>query len=243
MMTMKKYVHILAVAAMAALPFALTSCDDDPYWDGPRDDWGWVDGYDNWGWDNNYNDQYDSDNNELVQMAQTLCGEWDGTMTYSEVLSDGSRQTSEFRANMEFYQYGTSGNSLSGNGTEVDYVLDANNNVSDSQTLKFSWYIDEQTGNIYIRYRNSGTTFVLDSGSTMYGFHLGAEQGYDVDTFFGYMIGTNTDDVIYIDLKRQNTTSYAKASGKTLTPATSLFGTAQTRQSIIPAGQQRLLKR
>lgn len=240
---MKKLTHMMAVAAMAALPFALTSCDDAPWYDGPHDDWGWVDNYDGWGWNGNYDNQYDSNNNQLVKMAQTLCGEWDGTMQYSEVLSDGSRQTSEFRADMEFYQYGSTGNSLSGQGTEVDYVCDANGNVTDSQTLKFSWYIDEQTGNIYIRYKNSGTTFVLDQGSRTYSFHLGPEQGYQNDTFYGYMIGTNTDDVIYIDLERVNTTSYAKAVGKTMTPTGSTFGTVQTRQSIIPAGQQKLPKR
>ena len=55
----------------------------------------------------------------------------------------------------------------------------------------------------------------MDHGSSQAGFHLGAEKGYDVDTFWGYMIGTGSSkgDVIYIDLKRINQTSQAKAFG------------------------------
>ncbi len=55
----------------------------------------------------------------------------------------------------------------------------------------------------------------MDHGSSQAGFHLGAEKGYDVDTFWGYMIGTGKvkGDVIYIDLKRVNPTSQAKAFG------------------------------
>ena len=53
----------------------------------------------------------------------------------------------------------------------------------------------------------------MDYGSSQAGFHLGAEKGYDKDTFWGYMIGTGSSkgDVIYIDLERVNQTSQAKA--------------------------------
>lgn len=59
----------------------------------------------------------------------------------------------------------------------------------------------------------------MDHGSSQAGFHLGAEKGYDVDTFWGYMIGTGKvkGDVIYIDLKRINQTSQAKAFGSSKT--------------------------
>lgn len=222
---MNKFTHTLAMVAVAALPFSMTSCDDDPWFhDGPHDEW----------------------DNDLIEMAQVLCGEWDGTMTYYEALSDGSRQQYEFYANMEFYQYGNSSNSLSGNGVEVDETRDANGNVTDSQTLKFSWYIDEQTGNIYVRYENSGSTFVLDNGSTTYGFHVGPEKGHRNDTFYGYMIGTNNDDVIYIDLERVNSSSYAKAAnGKTVTPASSIFGSATSHFDALRSGSsvQQLINR
>ena len=64
----------------------------------------------------------------------------------------------------------------------------------------------------------------MDHGSSQAGFHLGAEKGCDVDTFWGYMIGTGSvkGDVIYIDLKRVNQTSQAKA-----------FGTSKTHEKTI----------
>lgn len=239
---MKKLLHILALAAVVAMPFSMTSCEDHP-WD-EYDKWGWVDNYDSWGWDNNYDDQYDSNNSTLVQMVQTLCGGWTGTMTYSEVLDNGTRENSQFYTDMEFYQYGTSANSLSGHGVEYDYTLDDNGNIKEDQTLRFTWYLDERTSDIYIKYTNSGMIFVLDAGSSQYGFHLGYEQGYTNDTFYGYMIGTNSDDVAYIDLERINTTGNMKAAnGKTVTKSKATFGPAATRTSIINGGQQRLLKR
>lgn len=78
--------------------------------------------------------------------------------------------------------------------------------------MDFSWYI-EDNGDIYIKYKNSGATFVLDYGSSQAGFHLGYEKKKGYDTFFGYMIGTGSvkGDVIYFDFKRLNDTNNAKA--------------------------------
>ena len=80
------------------------------------------------------------------------------------------------------------------------------------------WYIDDNY-DIYIKYKNSGATFVMDYGSSQAGFHLGYEKGHDKDTFWGYMIGTGSSkgDVIYIDLERVNQTSQAKAFGSSKT--------------------------
>ena len=82
--------------------------------------------------------------------------------------------------------------------------------VEDSQTLEFTWYIDNN-GDIYIRYAKSGATFVLDAGASQTGFHLGEEQGRDRYTFYGYMIGVGNakGDIINFDFE-EVPTGFAK---------------------------------
>ncbi len=46
---------------------------------------------------------------------------------------------------------------------------------TEPQTLKFTWYIDNN-GDIYIRYNDSGATYVMDVGAHQYGFLLGARR-------------------------------------------------------------------
>jgi hypothetical protein len=232
---MKKISSYLAMMLLATLPLAFTSCDDDP-WNG-YDNSNWYDEYDSYSWNNNYNNEYDSHNNSLLAEAQMLCGEWQGGMKYQYTASDGTRQTAQFDADMMFYQYGTSNNSLSGNGVEID------KNGDQSQTLKFVWYIDEKTMDIYIKYADSKNVYVMDANSSNYGFHLGVENGKNVDTFWGYMIGTNTDDVIYIDLERVNA-SNAKAMTRSAEAmkAESSFGIGKGL-NIIPDGERKLIKR
>ena len=160
----------------------------------------------NYNWNNNYNNQYNSSNNQLVAVAQTLTGEWEGDMIY-EYTNDQTHQRvrDQFKANMKFFQYDSSTNSLSGNGVEVD-----TNSKGETQTLNFSWYVNND-GNIYIKYTKSGTIFVLDKNKGKDGFHLGYEQGKGYDTFFGTGYSTNTTDVLKLDLARQRPAS-AKAS-------------------------------
>ena len=118
-------------------------------------------------------------------MAQLLTGEWYGPVTYSALSNDGqSRETYEFFADMKFFQYAYSRDALSGEGIEVDYVYNNDGSVADQQHLEFSWYIDDNY-DIYIKYKNSGATFVMDYGSSQAGFHLGYEKGHDQDTFWG----------------------------------------------------------
>ena len=128
---------------------------------------------------------------------------------------------------MIFYQNKNNRNSLSGNGIEIDYATDGSD---DQQTLKFSWYIDNN-GDIYIKYA-SGATYVMDANASQYGFHLGAEQGKRYDTFFGYMIGTGMakGDIMYIDLER-NSANGARAS-RSSTSAGSSFGKGTSRTPI-----------
>lgn len=211
---MKKVYSLLTMAVIAAMSLTMTSCDGDDYW---YDPYGWYDHYDDWGWSNNdWNNgwQGGSQNSDLVDMAQLLTGEWYGPVTYSYLSDDGqSRQTDEFYADMKFFQYANTRDALSGEGVETDYKYNDDGSVAGQQTLEFNWYIDDNQ-DIYIKYKNTGATFVMDHGSSQAGFHLGAEKGYDVDTFWGYMIGTGKvkGDIIYIDLLRQNTVNNSKVA-------------------------------
>ncbi len=234
---MKKLKLLMTAVATAALSLSLTGCDSDP-WDHDhynwRDPYAWYGDYggSSWGWsDNSWNDnKQDSEDNTLLEMAQTLCGEWEGEMDYSYLNDDGDSRTTEvFLANMKFFQYNNSQNALSGNGVETDYEIDSNGNTTgNTKTLEFSWYI-EDNGDIYIKYTGSGATFVMDYGSSQTGFHLGAENGKNADTFYGYMIGTGSvkGDVIYINLERKNQVS-SRSAAKT----SAAFGKGFTFQPL-----------
>lgn len=231
---MKKMKKILMLMAVAVTSFTFTACDDDPwdddyYW---HDDYGWYDDYNHggWGWDQGGWNQgaQGSQNPRLLEEAQTLVGDWYGNVQLSELASDGnSRNNYQFDANMIFYQDKNNRNSLSGNGIEIDYATDGSD---DQQTLKFSWYIDNN-GDIYIKYA-SGATYVMDANASQYGFHLGPEQGKGDDTFFGYMIGIGMakGDIIYIDLER-NSSNGARAS-RSSTSSGSSFGKGTSRTPI-----------
>lgn len=202
---MKKLKIMMAAALMVAAPALFTSCDDDP-WDEPwyYDEYGedgpWWWTYDNggWNWDDNawnngnYNGGDDGQGNTVLDEAEVLEGEWDGTMAYT---NGDNGEVSQFYANMTFVR--NNSNSIKGTGTEVDYTLNSNNEVDDQQTLKFNWYIDEGTGDIHIHYLTSGgSTFVMDASAGYRGFYLEENT-----TFEGYMLGTNNKDMIYINLK------------------------------------------
>lgn len=211
---MKKVYSLLTMAVIAAMSLAMTSCDGDDYW---YDPYGWYDHYDDWGWNNNdWNNgsQGGSQNSDLVDMAQLLTGEWYGPVTYSYLSDDGqSRQTDEFYADMKFFQYANTRDALSGEGVETDYVYNENGTVKDQQTLEFSWYINNNR-DLYIKYKDTGATYVMDYGSSQAGWHIGEEEGYNVDTFWGYMIGTGKvkGDILYINLLRQNTVNNSKVA-------------------------------
>lgn len=231
---MKKMKKLLMLMAVAVTSFTFTACDDDPwdddyYW---HDDYGWYDDYNHggWGWDQGGWNQgaQGSQTPRLLEEAQTLVGDWYGNVQLSELASDGnSRNNYQFDANMIFYQDKNNSNSLSGNGIEIDYATDGSD---DQQTLKFSWYIDNNR-DIYIKYA-SGATYVMDAKSSQYGFHLGPEQGKRYDTFFGYMIGIGMakGDIIYIDLIR-NSSNGARAS-RSSTSSGSSFGKGTSRTPI-----------
>ncbi len=184
-------------------------------------------------------------------------------LVLSELAEDGqSRNNYRFNAEMTFYQAGDKVNSLSGNGVEVDYADDGSN---ETQTLEFAWYIDKN-GDLYIRYNDSGATYVMDAGAKQYGFYLGDERGQDVfygymigakqygfylgdergqDVFYGYMIGTGKakGDVMQIDLVRYNPSGARKKTRSAATDSVAPgFGKA-TGRAFMPHAIKKLPRR
>ena len=210
---MKKITRILTVLAVAALPFAFTSCDDDyDYWYGDTYPW-WYNYHEDGGrWDYGDNND-DNPGNTLVDEAQVLNGEWNGTMAYTNG-NDGT--TDQFYATMTFVQ--NNSNAIKGTGTEYDYYRNDDGSVGNSQTLHFTWYIDNN-GDIYVKY-DSGSTFVMDMNASQHGFYLDEARG----VFQGYMIGTNNSDLIHFDFTRQTSGAKSSKGQKAVSPKTTTFG-------------------
>ena len=240
---MKKIFTLIATAMLVASPAFFTSCDDDPwdddyYWYGDQTPW-WF-GYDNsdWGWnDDTYNNggyngggYTDNQGNTVLDEAEVLNGEWDGTMTYT---NGDNGQKSQFYANMTFVQ--NNRNAIKGTGSETDYLLDSNGKATDVQpVLKFNWYIDENTGDIYIHYlTGNGLTFVMDLSASQHGFVLDEKTG----RFNGYMMGTNNNDLIYIDLKRQ-TNNEAKAATRAAAGSSRVIGAGNSITPLVGGTMQ-----
>lgn len=210
---MKKITRILTVLAVAALPFAFTSCDDDyDYWYGDTYPWWYNYHEDDGRWDYGDNND-DNPGNTLVDEAQVLNGEWNGTMAYTNG-SNGT--TDQFYATMTFVQ--NNSNAIKGTGTEYDYYRNDDGSVANSQTLHFSWYIDNN-GDIYVKY-DSGSTFVMDMNASQHGFYLDEATGI----FRGYMIGTNNSDLIQFDFTRQTSGAKGSKGLKAVSPKTTTFG-------------------
>lgn len=231
---MKQFKILMAVVLMVSAPVLFTSCDDDPWYDdGWRYDDQWWSDYNDGGWNWN-NDYYNNGGNpnqgsSVLDEAEVLEGEWDGTMNYTNG-DDGS--VSKFYANMTFVR--NNSNSIKGTGTEVDYTLTSQGEVGDMQTLKFNWYIDEETGDIHIHYlTSSGFAFVMDASASKHGFSLVENENFE-----GYMIGTNNKDMIYINLKPVQNNEAKKATRST---SVRCFGSANVEK--LNGGAEKLNKR
>ena len=87
---MKKFKQIWMWMAIAAASFSFTSCDDDYYW---HDDYYWYDDYNHGGWGWNQGDWNNGSNgsqdDDLLLEAQTLTGDWRGSVMLSELAEDG----------------------------------------------------------------------------------------------------------------------------------------------------------
>jgi hypothetical protein len=219
---MKKIFTFVAAALLMAAPALFTSCDDDPYW------------YDGDGPMVNPNGGNDNDDSYAYDEAEVLQGEWDGTMVY---INGDNGQRSSFYANMTFVR--NNSDAIKGTGTEIDYTLDSNGKIDhQNDPLKFNWNIDEQTGDIYIKYTNTDnkSTFVMDASASQYGFSLNENAG----SFSGYMLGTSNNDMIYIDLKRvQNREAKSLTRATTSTPR--FFGSSTV--TPVAFGKQNLTTR
>ena len=159
--------------ALLAVPFALTSCDDD-----------------DWYYDDYWNGYYpDNDNNgsEADQMVAVLSGRWQGDMVYTYTDDNAKpgekkRVSEKYAVEMTFYRSEDAKDRYAGQGVEVD-----RNDQGDTQALNFTWWIDTRNGDIYVKYTDSNTIFRMDAASTDYGYHLGWETSRNADTFFGYL--------------------------------------------------------
>lgn len=159
-------------------------------------------GDDNWYNNNNQNSNNTSiSDNTLNVLANTLRGHWEGKMLY-EYTENGTRKQATFDAQMEFDQYDAT--SLSGRGVEVDV------SGTQSQELKFSWYIDNNTGDIYVTYDASKKQYVITFGNSNIQSYL------DTKSFHGTMKGVNNDEYIDFDFSRY---TYAKGYTPTFTRA------------------------
>lgn len=175
----------MAFMALASLTFV--GCDDDP-WNDPWNYYdysqGWYDDYD---W---YNQPFDNGTTQLKLMAQTLRGHWQGQLRYYYMDDNGQYGVADMDVDFEFDQYDAG--SLNGRGREVDYV------GNDSQELRFAWYIDPRTSDIYVKYDGTGKTYVLDASgnSELSGFSL------DANAFSGVMEGYNNKEYLIFDCTR-----------------------------------------
>lgn len=218
---MKRIYTYLTLLALALIPATLTSCDDDPWYDDYYGDW-----YDDYNW---YDDPFDHGSNQLVEMAQTLNGTWSGAIVNEYTNDQGQREQTRCSADFTFTQYTAKSNN--GTGYETDYDTDGN-----EQTLRFKWYIDPRTGNIYIEYA-SGMRYLLDArGNTQTsGFSLGWDKKEKKDLFNGVMEGVNNDEYVFFDLERITGSRAIAGTASTATAtlrSSTQYGSAQARQHI-----------
>lgn len=172
---MKRFSSYLTLLIMAALSFTFVSCDDDWVY---TDDW--------------YNNPYYDATDYTLELARTMNGSWRGAIINEYTNDKGQREQTQCDADFTFVQYNY--NTVNGTGYETDY-----DGVGNTQTLRFKWYVDYRTSNIYVEYE-SGYRFVLDSrGNSKY-------SGFSLDdySFDGVMEGVNNDEYIFFQLDRQN---------------------------------------
>ncbi len=197
---MKRFSTYMTMLVLAAMTMTLTGCEYDDYYDDP---WWYSHNNGSYGYNNNYyngRDDYGNSNNgnTIIDEAQVLAGEWGGTAKF---YNNATGETAEYNASFIFVQNNST--ATKGTGIEQDYIME-NGQITDEQTLHFDWYIAEN-GNIYVKYA-SGNTFVLDAAANQHGFWLSEKDG----TFEGYMLGSNNNDYMYINLSRVR--SYAKGT-------------------------------
>lgn len=190
--------------AIAAVPFAMVSCDDDDYWGYDYDDpyyyWGY-DGPDNWHGHGGHHDGDYEESDDLVLMAQFLSAAgWSGQMN-STFTEGGVRVSKHFTVECEFHL--SSVGATGGRGTETTWDDQGN-----EATRTFTWSINERTGDITMNY-DDGMQMLVDY-DTLY---------LDNNEFSGTMKGINNDEV---DEFSYTKATYAK--GEQTQAKTKVFG-------------------
>ena len=246
---MKRIYSLLTLLILAATPAMLTSCDPDDYW--YNDYYGdWYDDYD---W---YGEPFDHGKSDLVSMAQMLNGAWTGTLTNEYTDDNGQRVQTNMYVDFTFVQYDS--NSNNGKGYETDYVprydkygnpvYDSNGNpiYDENQSLKFEWYIDPRTYNIYIKYNDSGYRYVLDSqaNSDTSGFSLKWDKRKQCDVFSGVMEGVNNDEYVFFDCERVTSNRIGTKNNQATTVRKKMsFGNGTSTKRVKSDAPMKLRKR
>ena len=230
---MKKIFYLASLLMLASAPALFTSCDDEPdYW--YNDYYGdWYDDYD---W---YDKPFDYGKDDLVTMAQTLNGSWTGTATNEYTNDAGQRERTSFYADFTFTQYTNKSNN--GTGYETDYDDSGN-----EQTMRFKWYIDPRTYDIYIEYVNSGYQYRLNASgnSNTSGFYLGYDDQTRKDIFNGVMEGRNNDEYIFFDCERvTQRNAPARLANQTAATAGKSYGKAKGMARTDSSAPKQLRKR
>jgi hypothetical protein len=183
---MKRTTILCVLAIMMATPMFLTSCDDDDYW---YDDGYW---YDDWAWGDDYNNRPDDENVDnqdfFVAMAQTLAGQWRGTLTAYAYDEDGVVVDSAYyETDMEFVQYNNQ--SISGTGTQWDFTPGTDNCEFQRD---FTWVIDPKTGNINVSYKSTNDDGSYSSYTMVINYD---DLSLDDRTFTGSLVSEQGDEI------------------------------------------------
>ena len=162
---MKKFASFFTMALLAVTSLTFVSCDDY-YYDEP------YYYYDDYGWDDRGGNRYDND--YYYQLAQTMRGQWEGTIHTKYVDDDNRIVEGNYYTDFQFDLYDN--NSTKGRGMETDY--DGDECV---YNVAFSWEIDWKSGDIYL-YFDDDRVMIIDD------YHV------DQNKFYGSMYSKNNDE-------------------------------------------------
>ena len=162
---MKKFASFFTMALLAATSLTFVSCDDY-YYDEP------YYYYDDYGWDDRGGNRYDND--YYYQLAQTMRGQWEGTIHTKYVDDDNRVVEGNYYTDFQFDLYDN--NSTKGRGMETDY--DGDECV---YNVAFSWEIDWKSGDIYLSFDDDRVMIIDD-------YHV------DQNKFYGSMYSKNNDE-------------------------------------------------
>lgn len=147
---MKKIKYIIAAAALMALPFTFTSCDDDPherYWYDEPIGGGWSGS-----WNNMLGNNTKTDDTKL-RMAATLAQQWRGELYAFYNDESGVQQVDTFDIDLDYKQVAS--DAAAGTCTEYSWPVVNGEVAGDDQRNinTYIWYIDNNY-DINITYSN-----------------------------------------------------------------------------------------